>query len=187
MARDRRPGHQPALVERLSTRAGAAGIERVSAAGSTLQATHLRARGQPWRRDPPPCCAWPSHVATRPVAERRLPCDVTPMLITLAVLLAVASQAEAAERFDFSRGYVVWAGSDRGRCNYFMTDVGESAKQLTETLRENYPLSAGIEILTDDDTPARCATIGVRAARKAGFTHVRIRPGTDKDRSPGIP
>ena len=109
------------------------------------------------------------------------------MLIAFVVLIAAAPQAEVATPFDFSRGYVVWAGSDRGRCNYFMTDVGESAAELTETLRQNYPASAGIEVLTDRDTPERCAIIGLKAARKAGFEHVRIRPGTDKDRSPGIP
>jgi transposase InsO family protein len=109
------------------------------------------------------------------------------MLIALAVLAVAATQVEAATPFNFSRGYVVWAGSDGGRCNYFMTDAGESAKQLTDTLRNNYPPSAGIEILTDKYTPDGCATIGARAARRAGFQHVRIRPGTDKDRSPGIP
>jgi hypothetical protein len=80
------------------------------------------------------------------------------MLFALVVLAAAATPVEAAEPFDFSRGYVVWAGSDRGGCAYFMTDVGESAEQLTDTLRDNYPLSAGIEILTDKDTPDRCAT-----------------------------
>ena len=109
------------------------------------------------------------------------------MLIALAVLVATAHPVDAAEPFDFSRGYVVWAGSDHGRCNYFMTDVGESAEQLTETLRDNYPLAAGIEILTDNATPKRCAAIGVQAAQKAGFKHIRVRLGTDKDRSPGIP
>jgi F420-0:gamma-glutamyl ligase len=68
-----------------------------------------------------------------------------------------------------------------------MSDVNESAKQLTATLRENYKAAVGVEVLTDKDTPARCAAAGVRAAQKAGFHHVRIRPGTDADRSPGIP
>jgi F420-0:gamma-glutamyl ligase len=68
-----------------------------------------------------------------------------------------------------------------------MTDVNESAKELTVTLRENYRAAVGIEVLTDKDTPARCAAAGVRAAQTAGFYHVRIRPGTDADRSPGIP
>jgi hypothetical protein len=105
-------------------------------------------------------------------------------------LLASAAQATAGsseEPVDFSRSYVVWIASDRGRCTFFMTDAGESADQLTETLRQNYDASAGIEILTQSGTPNRCIAKAEKAVKRAGFSRFRVRRGTDADRSPGIP
>lgn len=88
---------------------------------------------------------------------------------------------------DFSRSYVVWIKTDRGRCTFFMSDAGEDAHQLTETLRQNYNPSAGIEILTDSDTPRRCVAKAEKAVKRSGFSLFRVRRGTDADRSPGIP
>ncbi|MEG3125640.1 hypothetical protein [Sphingomonas sp. GB1N7] len=110
------------------------------------------------------------------------------MLIAIAITAAtIASEAKhPAMPFDFSQSYAVWAGSNQGRCYYSITDVLENAKQLTQTLRENYDLNGSIEILTSDGTPTRCAIKGVRAARKAGFRHVRSRVGTEGDRSSAL-
>ncbi len=105
----------------------------------------------------------------------------------MTILAAVTSPNVNSEPFDFSRIYVVWAGSDRGQCNYAMTDVNENARQLTSTLRENYKDDVGIEVLADQNSPDRCASARIRAAQKAGFHHVRIRPGTNADLSLGIP
>lgn len=109
------------------------------------------------------------------------------MVMTIILAAAMAAPAATSESFDFSRSYAIWAGSDHGRCQYFVTDAGESARQITDTLRRNYRAAAGIEVLTDRDTPIHCAADGVRAAKKAGFQHVRTRPGTEADRVPGIP
>jgi hypothetical protein len=68
-----------------------------------------------------------------------------------------------------------------------MTDAGEDADQLSDTLRRNYDVAAGIEILTASDTPRRCVAKAQRAVKRAGFSHVRVRRGTEADRSPGIP
>jgi hypothetical protein len=111
-------------------------------------------------------------------------------MLVAFVILAAATQAEvraSAAPFDFSRSYVVAISTDEGRCTFFMTDAGEDARQLTDTLRRNYDASLGIEILTDGRTPARCVTKAQRAVTKAGFRHYRVRPATDLDRSPGIP
>lgn len=88
---------------------------------------------------------------------------------------------------DFSRSYVVRIATDRGQCTFFMTDAGEDADQLTETLRQSYKASAGIEILTDRNTPRRCVTKAQKAVKRAGLSLFRVRRGTDADRSPGIP
>jgi hypothetical protein len=105
-------------------------------------------------------------------------------------LLASAAQVTAGsseETVDFSRSYVVWIATDRGRCTFFMTDAGENADQLTETLRQNYDASAGIEILTDSDTSKRCVAKAQKAVKRAGFSRFRVRRGAEADRSPGIP
>lgn len=108
-----------------------------------------------------------------------------------AVTLLAAALSQSTDRpdpqFDFSRSYVVWIASEARRCSFFMTDVGENAKQLADTLRQNYDPAAGIEILTDADTPARCVSQARKAVRNGGFTNFRVRQGTDADRSPGIP
>jgi hypothetical protein len=109
-------------------------------------------------------------------------------LLPLAIIFAVSmSSAAAPAPFNFSYGYAVWVASYQGKCNYFLTDVGEDAQQLTHTLRENYDVTKGLEVLTSYGAPIDCAAKAVHAARLAGFRRVRIRPGTDKDRSPGIP
>lgn len=111
-------------------------------------------------------------------------------MIAAATLLA-AALSQAADRpapdFDFSRSYVVWIDKDARPCIFFMTDAGENARQLADTLRRNYDPAAGIEILTNIDTPARCVSQARKAVRNGGFVNFRVRRGTDADRSPGIP
>lgn len=119
-------------------------------------------------------------------------------MIAAATLLA-AALSQAADRpapdFDFSRSYVVWIAKDAvvwiakdaRPCIFFMTDAGENARQLADTLRRNYDPAAGIEILTNSDTPARCVSQARKAVRNGGFVNFRVRRGTDADRYPGIP
>lgn len=111
------------------------------------------------------------------------------MLIALAIVTAVAtSSADVSPApFHFSRSYGVWVGSYQGRCTYFLTDVGEDAEKLTHTLQEGYDITKGLEVLTNDYSLSGCAAGAVRAARKAGFKHVRIRRGAESDRLHGIP
>jgi hypothetical protein len=110
------------------------------------------------------------------------------MLATL-FLLAAATQVEPrpSPEPDFSRSYAVWIAYNEGRCTFFMTDAGEDAKQLRDTLRRNYAATAGIEILTDHETPSRCVAKARKAVTNAGFKHFRVRLGTDADRAAGIP
>ena len=88
---------------------------------------------------------------------------------------------------NFSRSYGVWVSVDQGKCVYWLTDVGLNATQLTEALSNGYQTKLGIEILTSAETPARCVVEARGAVTKAGFTLMRSRRGTDKDRLHGIP
>jgi hypothetical protein len=107
-------------------------------------------------------------------------------LLAAAFATLTATGAPLADD-DFSRSYVVWISPDEGECIFFMTDAGEDAKQLTETLRAHYDVSKGIELLTDVDTSRRCISKAQKAVKRAGFSRFRVRRGTDADRSPGIP
>jgi hypothetical protein len=81
------------------------------------------------------------------------------IMSVLLAIFAVASQVVNATSTitpDFSRSYVVWLATDEDQCTFFMTDAGLDADQLTDTLQRNYDAAAGIEILTDNDTPHRC-------------------------------
>src|SRR5947209_5570377 len=85
-------------------------------------------------------------------------CDILPgMAFAFAslALMAQAAKASPATIANFSRSYVVWIAPDHGPCTFFITDVGENANQLTETLRQNYDVTAGIEILFDGNTPGQ--------------------------------
>ena len=108
------------------------------------------------------------------------------MLLAMLLLSAGPQVDEKRSAFDFSRSYSAWTSVVDGACIFFVTDAGLDARQLREELSD-YDKQAGIEILTSDDTPARCISKARSAVRKAGFQHVRVRPGTDADRSPGIP
>lgn len=111
-------------------------------------------------------------------------------MLTALILFADVAKIEgnsSPEAFDFSRSYMVWVATWKGRCTYFMTDAGEDAAQLTETLRSHYDKALGMEILTDGETPRRCIVKARKAVANAGFRHFRVRLGTDRDRSPGIP
>lgn len=105
----------------------------------------------------------------------------------LATLLTAAALMPA-NQANFSQSYGVWISVDRGRCAYWLTDVGLDAHQLTDALKRNgYEVKRGAEILTDDDTLAQCVREATRAVRRAGFTSIRARLGTEKDRMHGIP
>lgn len=86
-----------------------------------------------------------------------------------------------------SRSYVLWVSAHQKDCTYWLTDAGMGEKQLKNALRTSYDPTYGLEVLTNPDTPHRCVTKAQRAAKEAGFTSVRVRPGTEKDRSLGIP
>ena len=88
---------------------------------------------------------------------------------------------------DFSRSYGVWVSVDKGECVYWLTDVGLDAQQLRDALSKNYQSQLGLEILTSRSTPKRCVAEARASASKAGFTLIRARRGTDKDRLHGIP
>jgi hypothetical protein len=109
------------------------------------------------------------------------------MALILAALAACATSMRVPAEAEFSRSYAVWASFDDGRCIYFLTDAGLNAAQLTDELRGGYQKDAGLEILTSADTPARCVSKARRAALRAGFSAIRARRGTERDRQPGIP
>jgi hypothetical protein len=87
-----------------------------------------------------------------------------------------------------AQSYPVWVSQQYGRCLYTVTDTSESAEQLVGHLRSpGYDVRLPVELLTETDTPTRCITAGRRAVKRAGFAAIKVRPGTDKDRLPGIP
>ena len=88
---------------------------------------------------------------------------------------------------DFSTSYGVWVSLDKGQCMYWLTDVGLDAQQLTDALSNDYQTKLGLEILTSPGTPRRCVAEARASASRAGFTIIRARRGTDKDRLHGIP
>ena len=105
----------------------------------------------------------------------------------LATLFATAALTPVNEA-DFSQSYRVWVSVDRRSCTYWLTDTGLDFHQLADALmRDGYKVGRGAEILTASDTPVRCIRDATRAVRKAGFTSIRARPGTEKDRLHGIP
>ena len=109
------------------------------------------------------------------------------MLWTL-LLAAFASTPNASPTAqDFSRSYGVWVSVDKDQCVYWLTDVGLDGRQLTDALSDGYQAQFGLEILTSSDTPRWCVAEARAAASKAGFTLIRARRGTDKDRLHGIP
>lgn len=92
------------------------------------------------------------------------------------------------DRSDFSESYAIWVSVDRERCIYWLTDTGLNSHQLTDALERNgYEVRRGAEILTTDQTPVRCIDEATRAVKRAGFTSIRARRGTEKDRMRGIP
>jgi hypothetical protein len=80
-----------------------------------------------------------------------------------------------------------WVSVDKDQCVYWLTDVGLDGRQLTDALSDGYQAQFGLEILTSSDTPRWCVAEARAAASKAGFTLIRARRGTDKDRLHGIP
>jgi hypothetical protein len=84
----------------------------------------------------------------------------------------------------YSQAYGLGVSVDRGACVYWLTDVGLSAAQLKTALREGYEPTRGLEVLTSPDVPVRCADQARTIAAKLGFTPIRARPLTEKDRLP---
>lgn len=109
------------------------------------------------------------------------------LLMLIATILATIFLVPTGPT-DLSQGYRIWVSVDRGNCIYWLTDTGLNARQLTETLKRNgYEVGRGADILGNDVTPARCIRDATRAVRRAGFTDIHARPGTEKDRMHGIP
>jgi hypothetical protein len=86
--------------------------------------------------------------------------------------------------FNFSGSYGLWVAVQDGKCRYWLTHVGVTAKELREGLR-NHDVTKGIEILTDGNISARCTNQAQRAVQEAGFEHFRIRENTPGDRPAG--
>ena len=137
------------------------------------------------RQEPPQ--SWTlSEASPVPDCGRRL--LVQPSSLMLFSTLYAITVLAAANQPDFSQSYGVWVSADKGRCAYWLTDVGLNSRQLTDVLKQSgYEVRRGAEILTDADTPVRCVREAARAARQAGFVNVRARLGTEKDRMHGIP
>ena len=110
------------------------------------------------------------------------------MIYTLLSALLLPLEPPVAPLKHFVGSYAVWLSANEGRCNFWLTDVGENSSQLTQSLSNGvYDKALGIELLTQRDTPRRCVRQGQLAASKAGFSKIRVRRGTQRDRSPGIP
>ena len=107
--------------------------------------------------------------------------------LVLALLANLSLLSSEADPFDFSNSYAVGASYNGARCTFAITDVIEDAQQLTQQLRNGYDVSTGVELLTFGDVPARCTKEGMKALRRAGFHHIRVRRGTDKDHFGGLP
>jgi hypothetical protein len=100
----------------------------------------------------------------------------------LLSIIAVASNAAPAEGA-FKNSYGLEVGEYRGQCVFFLTDTGMTDVEVTEALKQNaYDTSRGLEVLLTKATPAKCGELGSIAARKAGFTAIRVRLATEKDR-----
>ena len=104
-------------------------------------------------------------------------------LFRTAALLLIASAASAASADSFTNSYGLDVGEQQGRCVFFLTDTGMSAAEVTAKLKQDgYDTSRGLEVLLTKTTPRKCGELGRKAALKAGFTMVRVRLATDKDR-----
>ena len=102
-------------------------------------------------------------------------------LLLIESSMATAQIAAPADKFATSYGMDV--GEHEGRCVFFLTDTGMNAAEVTTSLkRDGYDASRGLEVLLTKTTPRRCGELGRKAALKAGFTAVRVRLATDKDR-----
>jgi hypothetical protein len=104
----------------------------------------------------------------------------------LIFLLAMAGQRPTSV-IAFSNSYRIAVSADGRACTYWLTDAGLDIRQLRDALKDGYDVDRGAEILPNLNTPARCVRGATQAVRRAGFTSVRVRLGTEKDRMHGIP
>lgn len=104
----------------------------------------------------------------------------------LIFLLALASQRTSGA-IAFSNSYRIAVSADGRACTYWLTDAGLDDRQLQDALKDGYDVDRGAEIISYPDTPARCVRRATLAVRRAGFTVIRARLGTEKDQMHGIP
>jgi hypothetical protein len=105
-------------------------------------------------------------------------------MIAPLLLLAVQAEAAAPPSSETPVDYVISVTADRNECLFLPTDVGLTAKELTETLK-TYDHSNGIEFIYDRRVPQKCLSIGRHAALAAGFTRIVARPATKSDEGHG--
>jgi hypothetical protein len=99
------------------------------------------------------------------------------------LILPLVSSADAAPAAEFSNSYGLDVGEHQGRCIFFLSDTGMTAAEVTRKLkRDGYDKSRGLEVLVTKTSPRKCAELGQKAARNAGFKAVRVRLAADKDR-----
>ena len=96
----------------------------------------------------------------------------------IGLLLTAAQLQMAVEQTPVD--YLVAAVMDGQTCLFRATDVGLTAKQFTEALRD-YNKGNGIQLIYRPGVPSRCLQAGRKAALAAGFTRVTVRPERDED------
>ena len=103
-------------------------------------------------------------------------------VLLIASSTAFATTAAPADQ-KFTNSYGLDVGENQGRCIFFPTDTGMTAPEVTTKLKQDgYDTSRGLEVLLTNTTPRTCGELGRKAALSAGFTAVRVRLATGKDR-----
>ena len=133
-------------------------------------------------------------VSFRPIADLRelKQSDAVKLSLPLiAVPLCACASVLSAETTDvqYSSAYALFVASREGECVYSLTDTGMThpADVTLKLRRDGYELTRGMEILYDSETPSLCIATAQKAARNAGFSNIRARLATAKDRFHGTP
>lgn len=88
------------------------------------------------------------------------------LLMTLFAGLLPQAAPDYAASVSFDRGCIYWTG-----------DVGMTAAEFRDDLRERFDRSGSITIFHGADVPKRCVTQAERMARAAGFRKVETQIG----------